>query len=133
MFITRESDYAIRIIRALACGEIRTVHDICADEKVPKQFAYKILKKLERGKLVRVQRGAHGGYRLWKQLSDITLYDILVSVTESLSINECLTGNSICKRNLDLAPCAVHLECKRLEDLIVSALQEKSMETILSS
>jgi len=133
MFITRESDYAIRIVRALADGENRTVHEICAIEKIPKQFAYKILKKLERGKLVKVQRGAHGGYRLFKEVANITLYDILASVAESLSINECLKdGTNSCERHSDLAPCSVHIECKRLEVLIVSALKEKSMESILS-
>ena len=48
MMITRESDYAIRIIRALKDGELLPLEQICQRELVPKQFAYKILKKLER-------------------------------------------------------------------------------------
>jgi len=132
MLITRESDYAIRIVRALAHGEIRTVQEICSAEKVPKQFAYKILKKLERGKLVKVQRGAHGGYRLWKETSEISFYDILVAVAEVLSINGCLKEDATCHHHKEDLPCNIHLECKRLESVIVSALKEKSMETILS-
>ena len=45
MMITRESDYAIRIIRALKDGELLPLEQICQRELVPKQFAYKILKK----------------------------------------------------------------------------------------
>ena len=44
MMITRESDYAIRIIRALKDGELLPLEQICQRELVPKQFAYKILK-----------------------------------------------------------------------------------------
>lgn len=56
MMITRESDYAIRIIRALKDGELLPLEQICQRELVPKQFAYKILKKLERSGLVSIRR-----------------------------------------------------------------------------
>ena len=47
MMITRESDYGVRIIRALKDGGLMTIGQICERECIPKQFAYKILKKLE--------------------------------------------------------------------------------------
>ena len=61
MMITRESDYAVRMIRALKDGEQLTIEQICRKEQVPRQFAYKILKKLEKAGLVRIRRGAGGG------------------------------------------------------------------------
>jgi len=133
MFITRESDYAIRVIRALADGEIKTVHEICAVEKVPKQFAYKILKKLERGELVKIQRGAHGGYRLFKDASEITLHCILTSVADNLYVNECLKEGISCERNQEQTPCFIHKECRRLEEIIMGALQERNMMEILDA
>ena len=48
MIMTRETDYAVRILRALSCGERMTVRQVCDLELVPVQFAYKILKKLEK-------------------------------------------------------------------------------------
>ena len=48
MFITRECDYAVRVVRAL-WGESRlSVSDICEKESVTAPFAYKILKKLQK-------------------------------------------------------------------------------------
>ena len=44
MIMTRETDYAVRILRALSCGERMTVRQVCDLELVPVQFAYKILK-----------------------------------------------------------------------------------------
>ena len=56
MFITRECDYAVRVIRALA-GESRlSVNEICEKESITAPFAYKILKKLQKSKIVRQQR-----------------------------------------------------------------------------
>ena len=46
MLVTRETDYAIRALRALSDGNKKTLADICRLEVVPQQFGYKILKKL---------------------------------------------------------------------------------------
>ena len=56
MMITRESDYAVRMICALKDGEQLTIEQICRKEQVPRQFAYKILKKLEKAGLVDVYK-----------------------------------------------------------------------------
>ena len=50
MFITRECDYAVRVIRALQ-GERLSVPEICEKEAITAPFAYKILKKLQKAKM----------------------------------------------------------------------------------
>ena len=53
MFITRECDYAVRVLRALA-GETRlSVNEICDREAITAPFAYKILKKLQKAGIVK--------------------------------------------------------------------------------
>ena len=47
MLITRETDYALRVLRALSDGEQHTAGEISSTQLVPKQFAYKIIKKLD--------------------------------------------------------------------------------------
>ena len=47
MLITRECDYGVRIVRALAKGEKMCVNQICEKEDLTPAFVYKILKKLE--------------------------------------------------------------------------------------
>ena len=68
MMITRESDYGVRIIRALRDGGLMTIQQICERECIPKQFAYKILKKLDRAGLVQIKRGNQGGCTLARDL-----------------------------------------------------------------
>lgn len=54
LLITREADYALRIMRALAGGEQRTAADICQQEQIPDQFVYKIAKNWKRPVLSRL-------------------------------------------------------------------------------
>ena len=80
MFITRESDYAMRVVRALM-GETRlSVSEICEREAITAPFAYKILKKLQNAGIVEGYRGVHGGYALKRDPADLTLYDIYLAL-----------------------------------------------------
>ncbi len=60
MIITKETDYALRILRVLLDGEKHSVAEMSETELIPNQFAYQILRKLSAGNLVRVRRGALG-------------------------------------------------------------------------
>ena len=52
--ITRETDYALRLLRTLRDGERRTAAEAAERELVPQSFAHKILKKLARAGFVEV-------------------------------------------------------------------------------
>jgi len=125
MLLTRESDYALRILRELSDGELRTVGDICEREAVPNQFAYKILKKLEIAGLIRIMRGARGGCRCTDRLGEATLYDVLHAVGENQYLNACMDPKYECmwKQKYNKV-CKVH---ERLE------LLGKSLEDELKS
>ena len=53
MIITKETDYALRILRVLLDGEKHSVAEMSETELIPNQFAYQILRKLSAGNLVR--------------------------------------------------------------------------------
>ena len=42
MLLTRETDYALRVLRSLLDGEQRAVGEISQQQMIPQQFAYKI-------------------------------------------------------------------------------------------
>ena len=64
MLITRETDYALRILQNLTDGEKRSVGEISQQETIPQQFAYKIAKKLAKAGFIQITRGVDGGCRL---------------------------------------------------------------------
>ena len=73
MLITRETDYALRMLRVLLDGEKHSAAEMAETELIPMQFAYQILRKLSAGELVQVSRGAAGGCRLSCDLRGVSL------------------------------------------------------------
>jgi len=128
MLLTKECDYAVRIVRALSDFEKKHVKALCAKEHVPLQFAYKILKKLEHGGIVISYRGTNGGYKLAKELNHITLYDIFISVDDALYISECLRPESECINNTNGNLCKVHRGLKIIQDDLITTFKEKTMD-----
>ena len=129
MLLTKECDYAVRIVRALSDYEKRQVKSLCDMEHIPLQFAYKILKKLERGGIVASYRGTNGGYKLTKELNQITLYDIFTSMDDNaLYISECLRPERTCPNNVGGDPCKVHIGLKEFQDSLINAFKGKTMD-----
>ncbi|MGL4987043.1 MAG: RrF2 family transcriptional regulator, partial [Treponemataceae bacterium] len=91
MLLTRESDYALRIFRNLKDGSLKKVKIICEEECIPKQFAYKILKKLNKADFIAILQGAYGGVRLKADLTAINLYDLCVAVGDKITLSCCLS------------------------------------------
>jgi Rrf2 family protein len=131
MFITREADYAVRIIRELAHGNRETVQRICEQERVPLPYGYKILKKLEKGGLVRSFRGTKGGYALARETGRITLFDVIGAVDGDLIVHECLHHGFVCPLDSGKKRCAIHQEFLRIQQVVVRELSERTLAEIL--
>ena len=131
MFISRECDYAVRIVRQLVKGGKKRAEDICAAEFISVQFAYKILKKLEESGIVKVFRGVQGGYTLAKASNEITLYDIYVAMEDNLVLIDCLQEGYVCPMDFCDKPCSVHKEFDRIQKIMASLMSEKTMDVLL--
>ena len=133
MLLTRECDYGIRVIRALADGSKKTVDTIATQEQIPKKYAYKIIKKLEKVGFVQSLRGRSGWYLLSKDLSTLSLLDIIAAVDANRYINECIKDESQCPfKDHPSKSCTVHVEIERLQYLLETELQSKPMSVILN-
>lgn len=130
MLFTRESDYAIRVVRALKDGEKKSIRQICAIEEIPEAFCYKIVKKLQRAGVVEIIRGTGGGCRLKKQLSELTLYDAVTAIEPGFAVMDCV--HHFCSRNTDEEKCKVHKELLSIQHAVEELLREKTFCDILS-
>lgn len=131
MFITRECDYAMRVLRALA-GETRlSVNEICEKESITAPFAYKILKKLQKAKIVKGFRGVHGGYVMNKSLEELTLFDVYYAIDPDMFIIECLNPKKPCVRDgQDDVACRVHRELAEIQENLWSDLKRKKLSEL---
>ncbi len=134
MLITRETDYAIRILRALTGGKQMTAPDICKKELLPQQFIYKILKKLQRSGLIAITRGKDGGCRLIADLQTVTLYDLMKIMESDKSISACTRPDYQCAwRQKYGKPCRVHQNLQQIQDKLDEELKSAQLSKILSS
>ena len=131
MIISRELDYAFRILRTLAEKELLVTKQICDLEHIPQPYAYKILKKLEKAKMVKVLRGANGGCKMVKSYDKITIYDVYVAIEQNLYINQCLKPGSNCPNNAGDKKCLMHLELIEMQRQIAEMMKQRNLAEVL--
>lgn len=97
MYITLETDYAIRIVVELASGMRRIgAGKLSESTGVSLRFALKILCKLVGAGLVRSFKGTKGGYEIARSPSEISLYDVLCAIDGEYQFSRCLGGDFDC-------------------------------------
>lgn len=101
MYITLESDYAIRIVGCIK-KENKRIDSKAISEKtgVTLRFALKILRKLVANGIIKSYKGTQGGYELAKAPSDISLMDIIETVEGKYYFSRCLNEDCGCNRGM---------------------------------
>jgi len=109
MRITLESDYALRILSALAKHEERVDAKTLSEEtSVTLQFTLKILHKLVGCELVKSYKGVKGGYCLNVPPEEITLKRVIEHIDGPIAIVRCLESSEACSLNQEKTACIYH-------------------------
>lgn len=101
MKISTRSRYGLRLMLNLALnyGKGTLFLSAVADkENISEKYLSQIVMPLKVKGLVSSTRGAHGGYMLARSPTKITVKEIVESLEGNLSIVECLSDPSVCKR-----------------------------------
>ena len=99
MTITREADYALRIVYTLADENIKIDANTLSEKiGVTLRFTLKILRKLLLAGIVRSFKGANGGYMLAKLPSEISMYDVITAIDGDMAVNRCTSDGYQCLR-----------------------------------
>jgi len=87
MRISAKEDYAIRAVIELAAAHGATVkrEQIAERQGIPGPFLENILLDLKRGEIVEALRGADGGFRLARAAEDISVADVIRTVSGPLA------------------------------------------------
>jgi len=109
MRITQESDYALRILSALATHDnVVDAKTLSSETAVTQKFTLKILHKLVLGELVKSYKGIGGGYRLRVAAESITLKRVIELIDGPIAIARCVESSECCALNQDKTACAFH-------------------------
>jgi len=131
MLITRETDYAIRSLRALSDGSKKTLAEICRLEVVPQQFGYKILKKLSKAGYVDIKRGKEGGYTLADDFETRTLYDLTLVMENPTDISPCVVPGYRCEAHSNKEEsCVVNQKLSALQQQLDGELKAIRLITL---
>jgi Rrf2 family protein len=99
MYITRETDYAVRIVAELCVApdklDAKTVSE---KTSVTLRFALKILRKLVASGIVKSYKGTQGGYRINMPPEKITLRMVFESIEGTYHFSRCLATEGTCNR-----------------------------------
>jgi len=115
--LTRESDYAFRIVDMLGCrsedaGTV-SVRDIADQTLIPYRFARKIIAELTRAGVLSSERGRFGGVRLAAKRPRLNAYQIISLIDpKTLTLNRCLSDPDSCER---IGYCRVHVKLKKAQ------------------
>jgi Predicted transcriptional regulator len=131
VLVTRETDYAIRALRALSEGKKKTIAAICKEEVVPQQFGYKILKKLSKAGYVIIKRGKEGGYTISDEFKNKTLYDLTCVMENPMDISPCIVPGYRCEAHAsDNQPCTVNAKLTTLQHELDAQLKNVNLSEL---
>jgi Rrf2 family protein len=97
------------------------VKDISKRQYISARYLEHILTPLKLAGLVRVTRGARGGFALVRPPSEITLLDIIYTVEGSTAPVECVDDAQICRLSGSCASREVWTEIKRVTDKVLES------------
>ena len=94
--LSKLTDYAVVVLVRLAETEgVQTSPGIAAATGIPEPTVAKVLKTLSSGGLVTSQRGARGGYRLLRPLTQIPVADVIAAVDGPIALAACVDGSAV--------------------------------------
>ncbi|MGC8615852.1 MAG: RrF2 family transcriptional regulator [Desulfurella sp.] len=128
--ISREIDYAIRILSLLSNIESATVEEISKILYIPKPFAHKIVNKLvKKGYLVSMQgRGGYIGFNKDLDTNKISVLDIMRDLDGYKHVNLCTDDPGACELN---PYCSFTYHLQKLELCINKALDDLKLKDII--
>lgn len=123
MRLTREGDYAVRVVVDLAGrppGQVVRTRDLTRTTGVSKPHLAKIIQALARAGLVQTRQGPHGGVGLVHDPGAINLRQMVEAVEGPIRLNRCLVRAGECPRDTF---CTVHSVWARIQAAVVRELE----------
>ena len=94
--VTRLADYAVSIIATFSgCqDEVLSSQEIIEKTKLNKATVNKLLSRLVKKNFLEPFRGANGGYKLKKDLSNISIRELIEAIEGPVLLTDCLNKNA---------------------------------------
>ena len=133
MLITRASEYAILSLIVLSKANTPIDSETLATQlSIPKSFLAKILQALAKQAILKSFKGVNGGFALLKEVKDINMLDVMVSVEgKAPVVFDCASSANDCPSE-QAHLCSIWPFLNKLQGKIDTFLAEMTLEEILN-
>ena len=133
MRLSTRARYGTRLMLELALNFDKGtifLKDIAKKEEISEKYLSHLVIPLKASGLISSSRGAHGGYKLAKSPSQITLKEIVQTLEGEISCVECVKNPSVCPR---VSKCATRGIWEKLDEKISDELSSVTLEDLMNS
>lgn len=99
--LPRQVEYALMALTEMHRanpGQVFPVSGLCERHGVPFDVMSKTMQRLTRAKVLRAVKGVNGGYQIIKNLSAVTLLDLMEAIMGNVGAVACLRSGRECPR-----------------------------------
>jgi Rrf2 family protein len=128
--INRQTDYAIRVLLALAKQGENTLlptSQIQKDMLIPRSFSLRVVAGLAKGGFIMTYPGREGGLKLARPAIEINLRQVVTYFERNFTVSECLHGGGTCPFDHS---CPVRCRWARLQALILQELENTTFDEL---
>jgi Rrf2 family protein len=131
MFISKTSEYALRILTYMALNDETkfSAKNLFDELQIPKRYLMRLLTGLSKSGFIKATRGRHGGYVFAKPLDAIFFSEIINSVEGLLSFEGCVLGNLFCPVD---KPCSMHQIWEKPKQVFLETLKTTTLADLKS-
>lgn len=130
MYITLESDYAIRIVYFISKqGKRVDAKTISENTNVSLRFSLKILRQLTNNGILKSFKGANGGYEINRPLELISLNDVIETIEGVYTLNRCSRPDFVCNKRVDYN-CQFNAIFKEISDTVIEKMKSVKFSDI---
>ncbi len=131
MQLKLSTDYAIRIVLYLSSkNEKSSLEELSQKLGINKKYVLKFSKKLYSSGIVNIYNNTQEDISLAKSPSEITMFDIINSMENTIKVNLCLEEDKYCSR-FAIDNCPVRKFYCKLQDNMENLLKNTTIEVLL--
>lgn len=135
MWLSTKGRYAVRIMLELGLhnkGEIVSVREISCNQDITPQYVEQLMVKLRKAGFIESIRGPAGGYRLTKDVSEITTGDIIRASEGYIELVFCIDPKISKKECHRASGCAARLLWKKVGEKMAEVLDSTTIEDLVA-
>ena len=129
MFLTKTTEYAVRVLAYMAKEkqQLLSAKHLHEQLHIPYKYLTHLMTDLAKNGYLMSVKGRDGGFRIIKDLKDITLGNIVATVEGMDSFNSCILGFHECSSE---NPCAMHFVWEENKKQLLYTLETTSLDDL---